>query len=118
MAPRQHDAPTDSAALPCGARSLHLTAAMSWSLSATACRLSNNSPRARSRHKLRRFGRGKQLQSRTGGHRADAKFLDEPSIDFELVKPQFIQMIEARISGAEIINHDTDPCVAQSLYHL
>ena len=39
---------------------------------------------------------------------ADAKFLYEASIHLEFVKPQFIQMIEARISGAKIIDCNTD----------
>src|ERR1700752_2445480 len=47
-----------------------------------------------------------------------AKLLNKSSIDLEFVKPQFIQMREARVSGTEIVDSYTNARVAQSLYRV
>src|SRR5579872_1041083 len=73
---------------------------------------------------LHAFRRDRQIESATQAHhgadeyRALAghdQFLDEALVDLELVETQLVEVIEAGIAGAEIVDDNPDAGIAQRL---
>src|SRR6202007_983836 len=47
-----------------------------------------------------------------------AQLSDEMPINFQFIESQFVQVIQARISGAEIVNDDSDAGITEHLQHV